>query len=197
MDGNWCSGGGAGSPGKKGDNQPGGDGTNCWITGSEVWYAGGGGANASGPNGGGKGGGGGGPDVFGGPAYSGAPNTGGGGGGSWGGTGGNGGSGIVIIAYKVSAPPEPPTIPPGALVLDVQPGTGGAANITIPTVQGRQYRIKWTETLLNPAKDSVWTIVPAFNSSAPDYWVTGDGNPAIWIDSPLVPTRRFYILEVR
>jgi uncharacterized repeat protein (TIGR02543 family) len=101
MDGNWCTGGGAGHAGYKGDSQPGGIGLQCAITGSNLYYAGGGGGNAGGVNSGGLGGGGGGPSAFGGVSGSGTPNTGGGGGGGWGGGGGAGGSGVVIVAYFV------------------------------------------------------------------------------------------------
>jgi len=102
FDGNWCSGGGAGHIGYKGDSQPGGAGAVCSIVGSNVYYAGGGGANANGA--GGIGGGGSGPPTSFGPAGgSGVPNTGGGGGGGWGGYGGSGGSGIVIVRYGQSS----------------------------------------------------------------------------------------------
>ena len=47
MDGNWCSGGGAGHAGYKGDVQLGGAGAASHITGSTVYYAGGGGAPSS------------------------------------------------------------------------------------------------------------------------------------------------------
>ena len=108
MDGNWCSGGGAGHAGYKGDAQLGGEGAACNISGSPVYYAGGGGApssyGASGGTGYNLGFGGSGPTDFGGPhAFSGGANTGGGGGGGWGGGGGAGGSGVVIVAYRASA----------------------------------------------------------------------------------------------
>ncbi len=104
MDGNWCSGGGAGSAGYKGDAQLGGTGAVCNITGSAVHYAGGGGGpssySSSGGTGHNLGGGGSGPEnVFALHGFSGLANTGGGGGGGWGGGGGAGGSGVVILAY--------------------------------------------------------------------------------------------------
>ncbi|MEI7899826.1 MAG: cadherin-like beta sandwich domain-containing protein [bacterium] len=105
MDGNWCSGGGAGHVGYKGDLQLGGTGAVCRITGSAVHYAGGGGAPSSYASSGGTGynvgGGGSGPVTSGSRSFSGLANTGGGGGGGWGGKGGAGGSGIVIVAYKI------------------------------------------------------------------------------------------------
>ncbi|MCX6879798.1 MAG: autotransporter-associated beta strand repeat-containing protein [Verrucomicrobia bacterium] len=108
MDGNWCSGGGAGHAGYKGDVQLGGAGAACSITGSTVYYAGGGGAPSSYSSSGGTGynvgGGGSGPAAFGGRAISGLATTGGGGGGGWGGGGGAGGSGIVIVAYLAPSP---------------------------------------------------------------------------------------------
>ena len=108
MDGNWCSGGGAGHAGYKGDAQVGGAGSACSITGPAVYYAGGGGAPSSYASGGGSGinpgGGGSGPNVFGGRAFSGVANTGGGGGGGWGGGGGGGGSGVIIVAYTNATP---------------------------------------------------------------------------------------------
>ncbi|MEI7901495.1 MAG: glycine-rich domain-containing protein, partial [bacterium] len=105
MDGNWCSGGGAGHEGYKGDVQLGGTGAVCRITGSAVHYAGGGGApssySSSGGTGHNLGGGGSGPAAFGDRSFSGLANTGGGGGGGWGGGGGAGGSGAVIVAYRI------------------------------------------------------------------------------------------------
>lgn len=107
MDGNWCSGGGAGHAGYKGDAQLGGAGAACGITGSTVYYAGGGGApssyNSSGGTGDNLGGGGSGPVTSGSRSFSGLANTGGGGGGGWGGGGGAGGSGVIIVAYESSA----------------------------------------------------------------------------------------------
>ena len=47
MDGNWCSGGGAGAAGYKGDGQLGGAGAAYSITGTSIYYAGGGGAPSS------------------------------------------------------------------------------------------------------------------------------------------------------
>lgn len=103
MDGNWCSGGGAGHAGYKGDVQLGGTGAVCRITGAAVHYAGGGGAPSSYASSGGTGhnlgGGGSGPVANGSRSFSGLANTGGGGGGGWGGGGGGGGSGVIIVAY--------------------------------------------------------------------------------------------------
>ncbi|MCX6879799.1 MAG: InlB B-repeat-containing protein [Verrucomicrobia bacterium] len=114
MDGNWCSGGGAGHAGYKGDVQLGGAGAACSITGSIVYYAGGGGApssySLSGGTGHNLGGGGTGPATFGSRSFSALANTGGGGGGGWGGGGGSGGSGIVIVAYRAQTTPSAPMI---------------------------------------------------------------------------------------
>lgn len=124
MDGNWCSGGGAGHEGYKGDVQLGGIGVEISITGTALWYAGGGGAPSSygtstnplavgysGTPGYVLGGGGSGPsEPFGPRAFSGLPNTGGGSGGGWGGYGGTGGSGVVVLAYAAVPVPEPSTM---------------------------------------------------------------------------------------
>ena len=108
MDGNWCSGGGAGHAGYKGDTQLGGAGAACAISGTTNYYAGGGGAPSSYSSRGGTGynlgWGGSGPATPGARSFSGVANTGGGGGGGWGGGGGVGGSGVVIVAYMI---PEP------------------------------------------------------------------------------------------
>ena len=93
-------GGGAGAPGTRGAYSygapgKGGNGLQCSITGSAVYYAGGGSAGGGGA--GGLGGGGAGTGA------AGTPNTGGGGGGyySASGSGGSGGSGVVIIRYRL------------------------------------------------------------------------------------------------
>ena len=81
MDGNWCSGGGAGHAGYKGDGQPGGHRLQCAITGTNTYYAGGGGAPGS-PGLGGLGGGGNWRKFR--PLCKGTDGLGGGAGGSWG-----------------------------------------------------------------------------------------------------------------
>ena len=135
MDGNWCSGGGAGHAGYKGDAQLGGEGAACAITGTTNYYAGGGGAPSSYGSSGGTGynlgWGGSGPTVFGGRAFSGAANTGGGGGGGWGGGGGDGGSGIIILAYQVSS--KTPTAT--ALASSANPSTNGQTVVFTATVK--------------------------------------------------------------
>jgi len=185
FDGTWCSGGGAGHSGYKGDSQPGGIGRQCAITGTNVYYAGGGGANANGQ--GGLGGGGNGAIAINTPAFPGKPNTGGGGGGGWGSGGGAGGSGIVIVSYAVL--PAPPQIPPGAVNVD---WNSGKAYITLPVTDPlSKYLLLYSDQLV-PAD---WQPVPS------DAWLPG-GVALTWTNSVWVGgdpaqrvPQRFYRLE--
>jgi uncharacterized repeat protein (TIGR02543 family) len=159
MDGNWCSGGGAGHIGYKGDGQLGGEGAACPITGSTIYYAGGGGAPSSYASSGGTGynagGGGSGPTVTGGRAFSGVASTGGGGGGAWGGGGGAGGSGVIIVAYESSVTYTVTFNSNGGSSVDSQYviPNGKATQPTAPT-QAHYTFVRWcSDSGLNSAYD--------------------------------------------